>query len=234
MKKIVIALLASPLMFVACKHNGDPKPLPTKNFTVTIENVAMAKMYIGSGVFNTPDGDASPGPATPGKMYKFMVNAGRSQHLSFATMLAATNDLFFAPDGDGIALYESDGSAVSGDVTDQVYLWDAGTEINEEPGVGPNTVGKQGGANTGPDENGNVVKIQDATNGVMFNYPAVADLIKVSVSHMGGTEFMVSIEDLATASLSTSMGDIVAPLSPGVWVVTSGTDPLFTEGMPDR
>ena len=163
-----------------------------------------------------------------------MVNAGRTQHLSFVTMLAATNDLFFGPDGDGIALYDANGDPISGDVTDQVHLWDAGTEVNEEPGVGPNTVTKQGDVNTGPDENGNVTDIKDATDGVMFDYPAVADLIKVTVTHTSGTEFMISLEDLSTASLSTSMGDIPAPMSPGVWVVNNGTDPLYTVGMPDR
>ena len=98
-----------------------------RRFTVTLENVAPTKLFTSAGVFDTPVGDTSPGPATPGKMYQFTIDAGRKQKLSFATMLAATNDLFFAPDGAGIALYDSTGAPISGDVTSQVRLWDAGT-----------------------------------------------------------------------------------------------------------
>ncbi|KKL45544.1 hypothetical protein LCGC14_2354640, partial [marine sediment metagenome] len=58
-------------------------------------------------------------------------------------MLAATNDVFFAPKDEGIALFDENGNPISGDITDQVYLWDAGTEVNEEPAIGPNTVTNQ-------------------------------------------------------------------------------------------
>jgi len=207
----------------------------SERFTVTIENVAPTKLFTSAGVFNTPVGDSSPGAITPGKMYQFTIDAGRKHKLSFATMLAATNDLFFGPDGNGIALYDGNGDPISGDVTDQIHLWDAGTEINEEPKVGPNTVSQQSAPDTGPAENGTVVDIADATSGVSFAYPAVADVIHVSVLHLTGTEFQVTIEDVSAAdALKTSLGDFPAPLSPGVWVVHGGVDPLFTVGMPDR
>lgn len=215
--------------------DAGPDSSTARMFTVTIENVAPEKLFTSGGVFNTPTGDTDPGPATPGKKYEFTIDAGRKQNLSFATMLAATNDLFFGPDGDGIALYDDSGDPISGDVTDQVHLWDAGTEVNEEPKVGPNTVSQQAGPNTGPDENGNVVDIADATDGVDFDYPPVDEVIKVTITHMTGTEFKVSIEDVSSATaLQTSGGDFPAPISPGVWVVHNGTDPLYTVGMPDR
>lgn len=150
-------------------------------------------------------------------------------------MLAATNDLFFGPDGSGIALYDATGAPISGDVTSQIHLWDAGTEINEEPAVGPNTVAKQTAPNTGIDEHGNVVDIGSAVDGVHFDYPAVADVIQVTVAHTGDTHFLITIKDVSTShALVTSMGDFAAPLSPGVWVVHNGSDPLYTVGMPDR
>ncbi|QDO95480.1 hypothetical protein FNB79_16380 [Formosa sediminum] len=232
----LFTLLMLITLVYSCDNDDDStliEPVATSDFTVTIENVGSAYMFAGSGVFNTPVGDASPGPATPGKRYEFTINAGRSHKLSFVTMLAATNDLFFAPDGDGIALYDDNGDAISGDVTSQVYLWDAGTEINEEPGVGPNTVGNQSGPDTGEEENGAVLKIENVTNGVAFNYPEVSALIQVTVTHIAGTEFTVSIEDLSTASLDTSEGMKAAPLSPGVFVVHGGMNPLFEEGESD-
>lgn len=209
--------------------NGDT---PSRLFTVTIENIAPVKSFTSSGVFDTPAGDASAGPATPGKSYEFTVNAGRKQKLSFATMLAATNDLFYAPDGAGISLYDDEGEPISGDVTDQVYLWDAGTEVNEEPKVGPNTVSKQGAPDTGPAEDGNVRSIGDTED--EFEYPAVADVLTVEVMHVAGTEFKVTIGNVSSnMALQTSEGDFPAPISPGVWVVHAGENPLFSPGMPD-
>ncbi|SHI31078.1 hypothetical protein SAMN04488096_10153 [Mesonia phycicola] len=237
MKKFQLFTLLSIIsLFASCDNDDDSTTTtsPTvSSFTVTIENIAAVNDFIGSGVFNTPVGDSNPGPATPGKSYEFTFDAGKNNKVSFVTMLAATNDLFFAPEGSGIALYDENGDPFSGDVTDQVYLWDAGTEVNEEPAVGPNTVGNQAAADTGVEENGNVLKIEDVTNGVMFNYPDVDELINVTVTHVEGTQFTVSIEDLSTASLNTSDGMKAAPLSPGVYVVHSADNPLFEEGEPD-
>jgi len=205
----------------------------SKTFTVTLENIAAVKRFTSGGVFNTPVEAAAPGALKPGHSYEFTINAGRKQKLSFATMLAATNDLFFAPDGDGIALYDQNGDPISGFVTDQIYLWDAGTEVNEEPAVGPNTVTNQAAPNTGVAEHGNVRKIGDVTTDT-FDYPTPADVMTVSVTHTTGTEFKVTIMNVSSdMALMTSLGDKPAPLSPGVWVVHNGQNPLFTEGMPD-
>jgi hypothetical protein len=205
----------------------------SKMFTVTVENVAPVKRFTSGGVFNTPVGAATPGALKPGNSYEFTIDAGRKQKLSFATMLAATNDLFFAPDGDGIALYDENGDPISGFVTDQIYLWDAGTEVNEEPAVGPNTVTKQLAANTGVDEHGNVRKIGEVTTDT-FDYPTPADVMTVSVTHTTGTQFKVTIMNVSSdMALMTSLGNKAAPLSPGVWVVHNGKNPLFTAGMPD-
>ncbi|MHA7943463.1 spondin domain-containing protein [Formosa sp. 3Alg 14/1] len=236
MKKIILGVAFLGLVGVSCSSDDDNSntiTTPDSSFTVTIENIAPIQAFLKSGVFNTPAGDSSPGPATPGKKYEFTIDAGRSQHLSFVTMLAATNDAFFGPGNDGIALYDDNGDPISGDVTDQVYLWDAGTEVNEEPAVGPNTVTNQSGPNTGVVENGNVLLMSNVTNGEAFNFPEVNEIINVTVNHIEGTQFLISIEDLADATLSTSLGDRVAPLSPGVYVVHGGENPLFTEGEPD-
>jgi len=203
-----------------------------ETFTVTLENVSQSKAFTSAGVFDTPVGDSAAGPVTPGKSYKFTVDAGRKQKLFFATMLAATNDLFFAPSGEGIPLYLDNGAPVSADVTSQVYLWDAGTELNEEPFIGANTVVNQGTVNTGvADSNSKVRKIAAVSEGFIFAYPALASLIKVTVTHTTGTLFDVTIDGLAGAALIT--GDLVShpsPISPGVWVVSNSANALFSEG----
>lgn len=234
MKKLFSLLLMLTFVFIGCNDDDDTNaPKTTTNFTVTIQNVATAYPFLDGGVFNTPVGDAEPGPATPGKAYQFTIHAGINQHLSFVTMLAATNDLFFGPDNSGIALYDENRDPISGDVTDQVYLWDAGTEVNEEPAVGPNTVTNQGEPNTGEDEDGTVLMIEDVTTGFEFDYPATSQLIKVTIDHVEEREFMVTIQDLSTAQLETSEGTVPAPISPGVWVVHNGDNPLYTEGEAD-
>ncbi|HEY0466292.1 MAG TPA: spondin domain-containing protein, partial [Polyangiaceae bacterium] len=168
-----------------------------ETFTVTLENVAPTKLFTSAGVFDTPVGDLTAGPAIPGKTYKFTVDAGRKQKLFFASMLAATNDLFFAPNGDGIPLYLDNGTPITADVTSQIFLWDAGTELNEEPFVGANTVTNQVTVNTGAvDTNTKVRKIGTVTEGFVFAYPAVASLIKVTVTHTTGTLFDVTIDNL--------------------------------------
>lgn len=232
MKRAALVFILFLFLFASCKKN-DVDNRATGNFTVTIENVSVAKSFLTSGVFNTPVGAATPGAIKPGDKYEFNVTAGKNQRLSFATMLAATNDLFFAPDENGIALYDNNGNPLSADITSQVYLWDAGTEINEEPAVGPNTVSKQPAPNTGPAENGVVKKIALVNDG--FTYPTVQQVIKVSAAFISGQQFKITIQNVSTSTtLQTSEGPKPAPASPGVWVIFQGKSPLFTPGVKDR
>ena len=128
-----------------------------------------ANLPRNSGVFATPVGADGPGPLTPGSAYEFTLVARPGDRLSFATMYVQSNDLFLAPGETGIALFTDDRQPISGDITDQIGLWDAGTEVNEEPGVGANQAPRQAAANTGADEGGVVQLVDDG-----FTYPAVA------------------------------------------------------------
>jgi hypothetical protein len=78
-----------------------------------------------------------------------------------AQMFGQSNDWFYAPSPNGIALFDDKGKPVSGDITDQLYLWDAGTEKDEEIGIGPNQGPRQKGTNTGEAENGVVHRVKD-------------------------------------------------------------------------
>lgn len=148
----------------ALAEDGNPADLAA----ALADKAAMDAMgpVRASGVFNTPDGSDAPGPLAPGSAYVFTVDAEPGAHLAFATMYVQSNDLFYAPDEAGIALFDADGNPVNGDVTDQVALWDAGTEANEEPGVGANQAPRQAGPDTGDDEMGVVRLVDDG-----FTYP---------------------------------------------------------------
>ena len=41
---------------------------------------------------------------------------------------------------------------VTGDITSSISLWDAGTEVNQEPGAGADQAPRQSGPNTGAAE----------------------------------------------------------------------------------
>jgi hypothetical protein len=112
------------------------------------------------GVFNTPNGAETPGPIGPGGTFEFTFNAKPGMKLSLITMFGQSNDWFYAADPDGIKLFENH-KPISGDITSKFFLWDAGTEKDEEPGIGPNQAPRQKAPNTGEAENGKVRKVKD-------------------------------------------------------------------------
>ena len=127
------------------------------------------------GVFNTPVGASSPGPIGPGGVYEFSFTAAPGLKLSMVTMFGQSNDWFYAFDADGIHLF--DGKApISGDITAKFILWDAGTEKDEEPGIGPNQGPRQKGPNTGEDENGVVHKVKKSP------FATRSDLFRVTIT----------------------------------------------------
>ncbi len=205
---------------VACSSSNEPT-----EFTVRIDNISPQYDFIASGV-------AGSGPAGPGDSFVFEFDAAPGHSLSFATMFVPSNDFFFAPGESGIALFDAAGNPVTGDVTSQVSLWDAGTEADQEPGAGSEQPLIGGPEPSTPDSN-NAVRIAEDTFG---NLPANGDVISVRLESLSATKFRATIENVSTAdTVQTSSGETTAvPLTPAVWVVHSASAPLFTVGQPDR
>lgn len=130
------------------------------------------------GAFAQPVGADGPGPLTPGNAYEFAVQAAPGDRLSFATMFVPSNDLFVAPDDRGLPLYDGE-TPISGDVTHALALWDAGTEENEEPGVGGHQPQRQMEAGAGTDEGGAVRNVAAVADG--YSYPYVPDFVRVTI-----------------------------------------------------
>ena len=164
-----------------------------------------ANLHPNSGIFNTPVGTDSPGPLTPGHAYEFTFVARPGDRLSFATMYVQSNDLFLSPGDTGIDLFAADGLPISGDITNQIRLWDAGTEVNEQPGVGANQAPRQAGANTGADEGGTVRLVDDG-----FTHPAVADMVRVTVTSRGGL-YIAVMDDSDTSDGQTGLDIAITP-----------------------
>jgi hypothetical protein len=178
-------------------------------------------------------GASDPGPLMPGGIYEFEVSGAPGHRLTFATMFVQSNDWFYGPDGAGIALFDDMGMQTSGDVTDQIYLWDAGSEEDEEPGIGPNQAPRQGGADTGAADDDTTVRMAADSWG---NIPATTDVIKVTIDPLDETTFRVRIENVSTdmTLMASDMSTHSVPMAPGVWVVHSADDPLYTVGEDER
>ena len=150
--------------------------------------------------------------------------------LSFATMVAETNDAFIAPLPSGIALLDAQGqprtaTAVANDIRRNLAVWDAGTEANEVPGVGPNQAPRQEDPDTGPaDEDPNVRLYADLTNDLAG--PSAGGFLGVEIVQ-GDTddEFVVTITNTSETTVYPGL------LSPVVWAVHDDTVYLFEEGM---
>ena len=158
----------------------------TTTFTVRIENISGQgnPTFSSVAIFGMPVGATQARPAMPGEAYEFTVRANPGDHLSFATMYGESNDTFFATDDDGIALFDDNGNPVNGDVTDQVMLWDAGTEVNEPLGQGANQAPRQPAPNTGEAEGGVVQPIVTVDDG--FTYPDVLSALRVTITNDSG------------------------------------------------
>jgi hypothetical protein len=111
----------------------------------------------------------------PGQPFETTARPG--ERLVFGTMFVQSNDLFFAPGPAGLTLFDAWQRPISGDRSAEVQLWDAGTEINEQPGAGPNQAPRQSAPDTGPAEGGVVHAVNDG-----FAYPAVGDVIRLTMT----------------------------------------------------
>jgi hypothetical protein len=91
-------------------------------------------------------------------------------------MFGQSNDLFFGNEN-GLDLFDKTGKPLNGDVTSQFSLWDAGTEVNEEPGIGPNQAPRQKKPDTGMSERKKVGPVKDG-----FTYPNTTDVLRITIT----------------------------------------------------
>jgi len=212
-KSLLITLMAVIVLSACNKDDEQPTPSESANFTVTIENVLPVSNYSSSGTI---------GFLAPGDQETIEFHAGDGDYLSFATMFVQSNDLFYGFEDRGLRLHDENGNPITGDVTAFVDLWDAGTEVNQEPGVGADQAPRQAGPNTGTTENGVVRLVSELGDG--YVYPADEQVIRLSLKHDGGTLFTFTIENISAGS------SLPSPLAPGGWAIHKSGIRLFTNG----
>jgi hypothetical protein len=213
---------------------GDDTPTE-HTFAVRIENVAPWRV-LKSGTQATKTNGAT-GPLAPGESFEVTFTAGKGHAISFASMLGESNDWFFAPDSAGIALYDARGNATSGAVTQYIKLWDAGTELDQEPAVGAATAPRQPTPNFGAaDPQPGVKELRSPValdTSTSFTVPAVNRMIAVTLTPGPEQMFTLTIKNVSTAStLVTSQGPKPVHLSPIAWTVHALPAPLFASGTP--
>jgi hypothetical protein len=114
-----------------------------------------------------------------GQRYEFTITARPGERLSLALMNAQSNDGVIA-NAEGIDLFDGSGNPISGDITARLAMWDAGTEVNEEPGAGRNQGLRQGAPHAGDPERRPVRPMKDAEFG--DRWPPVDQIVKVQIA----------------------------------------------------
>jgi hypothetical protein len=151
----------------------------TGNPSELLKSLAGKRGIVAVGADATPVGATAEGPITPGQKYEFVVVARPGQVLSTAWMFGQSNDLFYSNDRP-IALFDASGRPKSEEMTAQLSLWDAGTEVNEEPGLGPNQGPRQKTPDDGVQERQGVAHVNDK-----YSYPRTADVLRVTITPAG-------------------------------------------------
>lgn len=147
----------------------------------TKSSMLAALPGVMSGVFQSPGGPGAKPAISAGETATFNITASRGDRLQIQTMFVQSNDWFYAFGGGGLALFTGD-TPVSGDVTSQLVLYDAGTEQDTPPGTGPfqKPVQEPTAMNVGPAE---TVPIQPAaTRHPTFTIPPTTSVIRVTIT----------------------------------------------------
>ena len=159
--------------------NGLERLAETGNPEGLVKYLSAESGIVSVGAIARPVGAAGDGPLTPGQAYEFEITARAGQALSLAWMFGQSNDLFYSNDRP-IALFTSGGKPVSGDMTPQVSLWDAGTEVNEEPGLGSDQAPRQKAEDAGTAERNAIAHVRDR-----WSYPKTGAVLRLAITPKG-------------------------------------------------
>ncbi|HEY5927987.1 MAG TPA: spondin domain-containing protein [Kofleriaceae bacterium] len=227
MRLIASTLCALTLAACGTNDSDDPNSGSTREFQLKIENIAPWKL-LKVGAQSTIAGTMTQSNLYPGHAYEVRFTAGPGHKLTFAMSLIESNDWFFAPDPAGLPLY-ADGKRVLGDITSTVRLWDAGTEANQELGVGNATCANQPMRDYGAPDPDNHVRLVTETQINGQPIPAINSMIKVTLAAgVAADGFVLRIENISTdTTLQTSVGTKFVRISPVAWAVSRHPNAFF-------
>jgi hypothetical protein len=169
-----LGLPLAPNGFEAFAEDSDFSPF--LDFVRFADGVNLIGIFDDLGMENS-------GFLGPQETFRFVLSAANNDDkLSVFLKYLESNDVILGTSSEGIALFDGNGNPISGDITSQFSFIDVGTEVNEEPGVGPNQPLRQPELNTGPSEGGVVRLVDDG-----FSYPATSTF-RVTISPIADVE----------------------------------------------
>jgi hypothetical protein len=185
--------VSAPVIWVI--HDGSTNPIFTRgkpdagqglellaetgNPSELVKSLSGKSSVVAIGAAAKPVGITTEGLLAPGQRYQFEIVAEPGQVLSAAWMFGQSNDLFYSNDRP-VALFDASGKAKSGEMTAQLSLWDAGTEVNEEPGLGPNQGPRQKTPDAGLAERQEIAHVHDK-----YTYPRISEVLRVTITPAG-------------------------------------------------
>lgn len=229
----LIAAMTCALALVGCgADDSDDSGGGTgdaREFKLRIENIApwtLLKVGSQSNIVGTMEYRK----ALPGEAYEIRFTAGPGHNLTFATSLIESNDWFFAPDPAGIPLYVN-GQPIAGDITSSVRLWDAGTEENQELGVGDATCANQPSRDYGAPDPDSRVRLVTETSVGGSPVPAISSMIRVTIAPGTTSDaFVLRIENVShEGTLQTSQGPRAITISPVAWAISRNPNAFFDQ-----
>ena len=175
----------------------------------------------------------------PGQSYTQAFNTfNNDSYLSIVVKRVLANDQFLAFSDEGLPLFNNAGTPLfenKTDVSQYLLLWDAGTEINQRPGLGKGQI-LNGNYRLGVDPEKNVREYQHDYFGPSVN---ASELALVTLEYIGfeqgSYQFNVELENRgANYTVNPLCHDTQSEmLSSAVGVVHGPGAPLFKAGHPD-
>nr|WP_315031735.1 spondin domain-containing protein [uncultured Chryseobacterium sp.] len=199
MKKIVFKIMTSAAGILAAFtlsscDNSDNNMMDTSvQRTITFENVVTPKDFVESGEIPGVTFLAAAGHKVilPGESQTIKFSAGKTQALMFATMYGASKDWFFASQQPGIKLFDGSGTAITGDVSSSVLLWDNGSKDDV----------------TGQPQSKPIMQVPNVN---------ASQLVKLKLAYDDTSSvFTLTITNTSGGTANET------PLSPGVWAVSN-------------
>lgn len=180
-----------------------------------------------SGVFDTPVDGAGPAPIMPGESYTIEFTAEPESRLGLASMMVASNDVFWATGPAGVSLFLGNGDPVDRDITSFLNMYDGGSEANQPPGGGIYQPAGMLGADMGPDESG-VISMRDESTHAIVAARRLMDVSVELLTNEDGTEFLGY--EFTFENISGDTGGTITPLSPIAYALHDDTVALITPG----
>lgn len=204
----------------ALAEDGNPTPL--YNYltgSVRLYHLINKVKVAGQGIYEESD-KGTVGSLQASDSYTITFTLQPEEKIYFASMLVASNDWFIAPTSDkGLNVQELLDEQVVVDITDQITVWDAGTEADEKLGEGKNQGINQEKPETGDsDKNSNVRKASVLDKDENEIFEKARKYVSVILSKISETEYTLEIR---------SAGDTPSPISAGVFTKFTGDQQPF-------